>query len=251
MSKDLAKIVEACTYLLNNYSEASSCKEYLDKRLNHKSQDLFQFGYFPTTDNIQVLISLVGEELLINNSLFYSREIEDSLYPRRVNFSFFENHSLIMPYKDTYGNVVGIVGRSLLSDKERKYSKYKNTDFSKSKYLFGLYENKKSIIENDSVFVVEGQFDTIKAVEKGFTNIVSLGGAGMSDYQFFILSRYTNNIFLLLDNDDAGEKGRKRIIEKFGKYANIHNFYLPEPYKDIDEYLMENSYEDLTFSVRV
>jgi DNA primase catalytic core len=250
MSKDLSKIIEACQYLLNDYSEAQPCKEYLDKRLNKNSQELFQFGYFPTIDNIQVLISLVGEDLLRDNSLFYSREVEDSLYPRKVNFSFFENHPLIMPYKDAYGNVVGIVGRSLLSDKERKFSKYKNTDFSKTKHLFGLYENKKSVIENDSVFVVEGQFDTIKAVEKGFTNIVSLGGAGMSDYQFFIISRYTNNIFLLLDNDEAGEKGRKRIIDKFGKYANIHNFYLPEPYKDIDEYLMENSYDSISFVIK-
>lgn len=246
----LSNIIEACNYLLNNYNEAKVCKDYLDFRLNSNSQDLFQFGYFPNLSNIQALTSLVGEEALIQNGLLFHKEIEDSLFPRKISFSFFEDYPLIMPYKDAYGNVVGIVGRTLLSDKERKFSKYKNTTFSKSEHLFGLYENKKSILENKCVFIVEGQFDTIKAVESGFTNIVSLGSAGMSDYQFSLISRYTNDICLLLDNDEAGEKGRKRIIDKFGKFANIHNFYLPEPYKDIDEYLRDNSYESLSFIVK-
>jgi DNA primase len=247
------KIIEACHYLLNNYSEAQNCLEYLDKRLSRKSQELFQFGYFPDIQNIEALNSLVGEECLINSSLLFSREIEDSLFPRKINFSVFENHPLIMPYKDSYGNIIGIVGRSLLPEQERtrrKISKYTNTVFTKSKHLFGLNESKRSILEKGCAFVVEGQFDVIKSIENGFSNIVCLGSAGMSDYQFSLLTRYTNDIFLLLDNDEAGEKGRKKIISKFGKFANIHNFYLPEPYKDIDEFLSQNSYESLSFVMK-
>lgn len=246
----LSKVIEACQYLLNNYSEAQECKEYLSKRLNESSQELFQFGYFPNIQNIEALTSLVDENILNKHSLYYSRDIEDALFPRKVNFSFFEDHPLIMPYKDAYGNIVGIVGRSLLSDKERKFSKYKNTNFLKSRHLFGLYENKKSILDKGCVFIVEGQFDTIKSVENGFNNIVSLGSAGMSDYQVSLISRYTDNVCLLLDNDEAGEKGREKIINKYGKYINIHNFYLPEPYKDIDEYLSQNSYESLSFTIK-
>lgn len=245
-----SKIIEACHYLLNNYSEAQICKDYLDNRISSNMQELFQFGYFPNINNIDALISLVGEDCLIELGLLSNREINDSLFPRKIKLSFFEDHPLIMPYKDAYGNIVGIVGRSLLSDQERKVSKYKNTNFSKSKHLFGLYENKKSILENNCVFIVEGQFDTIKAVESNFKNIVCLGSAGMSDYQFSLICRYTNDICLLLDSDEAGEKGRKRIIDKFGKFANIHNFYLPEPYKDIDEFLSNNTYESLSFTIK-
>ena len=250
MANSLQKVVEACQYLLNNYEEAQSCKDYLNNRIGEDSQKLFEFGYFPNINNMQVLISLVGEEVLRETSLLHNKEIEDALYPRKVSFSFFEDYPLIMPYKDVYGETVALVGRSLLSDKQRKTSKYKNTEFAKSKHLFGLYQNKKSIIDNGCVFIVEGQFDTIKAVESGFTNIVSLGSASMSAYQFSIISRYTNNICLLLDNDEAGEKGRKRIIDKFGKFANVNNFYLPEPYKDIDEYLSQNTYESLSFIMK-
>jgi DNA primase len=113
-----------------------------------------------------------------------------------------------------------------------------------------LYENKQHIIDQNCVYVVEGQFDVIKAVEKGFKNIVALGTSNMNSYQFSVISRYTDNIFLLLDNDEAGEKGRKSAISKFGKLANIQNFYLPESYKDIDEYFTKSNDDAVSFVVK-
>ena len=250
----LDKIVESCTFLINNYPEAQNVKEYLDSRLSLDSQDTFQFGYFPNIKNLHSLTDLVGEDLLRNNKLLFSSEIEDSLCHRIINFCYFEDYPLIMPFKDSYGKIVALVGRSLLSDNERKeksISKYKNTKFSKGNYVFGLYENKKEIIDQNCVYIVEGQFDVIKAAEKGFKNIVALGNFTMTSYQFSVISRYTNNIFLLLDNDEAGEKGRKKIIEKFGKYANIQNFYIPENYKDIDEYFTKSGDESVSFVVKI
>jgi DNA primase len=158
-----------------------------------------------------------------------------------------------MPFNDAYGSPVAIVGRTLLSDDERKsqkISKYKNTVFQKGNFIFGLFENKNYILNDNSVFIVEGQFDVIKANEKGLNNIVALGNSNMTNYQFSVISRYTNNMFLLLDNDEAGEKGRKRIIDKFGNFANIQNFYLPNDYKDIDDYLTHNSYESISYLIK-
>jgi DNA primase catalytic core len=249
----LESIVDSCSFLLNNFPEAQECKDYLNLRLNRESQEKFQFGFFPKTSDLSAIITLVGEDILKETKLFYTKEIEDSLAPRSLNFSFFEHYPLILPYKDAYGQIVALVGRTILSETERKklgIPKYKNTVFQKRNHVFGLYESKRNILEQDCVYVVEGQFDVIKAIEAGFKNIVGLGNSNMTYYQFSIISRYTNNIFLLLDNDDAGEKGRKRIMELFGKYANIRNFYLPEPYKDIDEYLSNNSRESLSFVVK-
>ena len=255
--ENLSKIVESCQYLLNNFPEAQECRDYLDSRLTKDSQNNFQFGYFPDLNNIRVLIDLVGEDVLRNANLFKSKDLEDSFCPRQINFSYFDKYPLVMPYKNTYGKIVAVVGRTLLSDearKEKKIEKYKNTReskfFIKGNLLFGLYENKEYIIEQNCVYVVEGQFDVIKAIEKGFRNIVALGNSNMTPYQLSVISRYTNNIFLLLDNDEAGEKGRKRIIDKFGQLANIRNFYLPDGYKDIDDYLSKNSYDSLSFVVK-
>jgi len=249
----LDKIVESCRYLLNNFPEAQECRDYLNSRINEESQERFQFGYFPKIHDLSVLTSLVGEDILKETKLIYTKDISDSYSPRSLNFCFFDQHPLIMPYKDAYGRTVALVGRTILSENEReksKIAKYKNTVFQKRNYLFGLNESKQNILEQDCVYIVEGQLDVIKSIESGFRNVVGLGNSNMTYYQFSIINRYTNNIFLLLDNDEAGEKGRKRISKLFGQYANIRNFYLPDPYKDIDEYLSKNSYESLSFVVR-
>lgn len=252
----LDKIMESCRFLLKNYPEAQDIRSYLDDRLKPESQELFQFGYFPNTSNIQVLSDLVGEEILLNEELLYYRHVEDSLFPRHFKICYFEDHPLAMPYRDPYGTIVGLVCRTLLSEDERKNKKivkYKNTKFEKGSCVFGLYENKQYIIDQNCVYIVEGQFDCIKAMEIGFRNIVAIGNNNMSSYQFSVISRYTNNIFMLLDNDEAGEKGRENAQDKFGHLSNIRNFYIPESFKDIDEYITKDQigdYADLSFVVK-
>jgi DNA primase catalytic core len=250
-NSNLSKLVESCRFLLQNYPESEECQTYLNSRLNKESQELFQFGYFPNVVNIKSLATLVGEDLLKDEYLLFTKEVEDTLHRREFNFCYFEDYPLIMPFRDVYGNARGIVGRTLLSDNEREIKeipKYKNTkNFNKSKHLFGLFENKKNILEKGCVFLVEGQFDVIKAVENGFNNIVAIGSCSLSSYQFSLILRYTNNIFLLLDNDEAGRKGRKRIMDRFGALANIQNLYLPDKYKDIDEYYSKNPGMDIEF----
>jgi DNA primase len=58
---------------------------------------------------------------------------------------------------------------------------------------------------------------------------------------------------MLLDNDEAGETGRKNALNKFGHLANIRNFYIQDGYKDIDEYITKEkigSYEEMSFVVK-
>ena len=179
------EIIKSCSFLLREYPEAEYCREYLNSRISEKSQSEYEFGYFPPIDNIKSLTSIIGEDELKNNKLMFSKTIEDSLFPRIAYFSYFEDHPLIMPFKDQYGKIVAIIGRSLLSEEERKekgISKYKNTIFTKSNYLFGLYQNKKHILENNMVYIVEGQFDVIKSSENILQNIVCVGGSSMSSY---------------------------------------------------------------------
>ena len=100
--------------------------------------------------------------------------------------------------------------------------------------------------------MVEGQLDVIKASEIGLNNTVALGTNSLSIWQYCLISRYCNNIHLLLDNDEPGQKGRKRIVSKFGGMANIHDFYIPDVYKDIDEYITKgriSDYAELSFLV--
>ncbi len=246
-------IVESCRYLLNNCPEAEPHLSYLDSRVNKEMQEKFGFGYFPPVNSLSLLTSLIGDSRLKDAELVYSKNMQDSVSARSLTVSYFEQHPLIMPYRDVYGNVIGLVGRTLLNDEQRaeaKVIKYKNTIFTKGNHLFGLYEAKDSILQKNMVYIVEGQFDVIKAFERGVTNIVALGNSSMTPFQLSLICRYSNNILLLLDNDDAGEKGRKRIIDKFGDLACINNVYLPKGYKDIDEYFSQNDGDSLEFVSR-
>lgn len=248
----LNSIIETSSYLLNNYLAANPAKEYLNNRLDIQTQEKFEFGYFPDAQHIESLTSIIGDQDLLDNKLMYYREISDNYGYHKVPFLYFENYPLIMPFKDPYGNPIGLVGRSLLSDSEReeqKISKYKNTIFKKGNYLFGLYENAENIIKQDCIYIVEGQFDVIKAYQYGFRNVVALGSCAMTDYQFAMIKRYTDNIFLLLDGDEAGENARQRIHKKYDAYADIIDVRLPKQYKDLDEYLSVNRclFEEIDF----
>ena len=123
--------------------------------------------------------------------------------------------------------------------KIRNISKYKNTTILKAMNLFGLYEAKREIIAKDAVFIVEGQFDCITCHRFGFKNVVALGSASFTKYHFLLLKRYANNIYLLLDNDDAGRKQTEKIISRYGDLVNIVPITIPSCYKDIDECLVK------------
>lgn len=72
-------------------------------------------------------------------------------------------------------------------------------------------------------------------------------------YQFCVISRYSNNIFLLLDNDIPGQKGGKGSSASLVILANIRDFYIPEEYKDIDEYITKGKISEcaeLSFLVK-
>ncbi len=58
----------------------------------------------------------------------------------------------------------------------------------------------------------------------------------MSRYQMFQLHRYTNNIVLMFDNDEAGQKAKKRIKDRYKDIANVKVISPPKEFKDIDEF---------------
>lgn len=246
-------VISCCRDLLINYPGAKNVADYANNRLSKCGQEVFSFGYFPPNDDMQILTSVVGEECLKKLDLIYPLEVLDGASNRKIMHSMLRNHNLVMPYRDAYGNIVAVVGRSILDDNARSIAnipKYKNTYFLKRNHLFGLYEGKKSIVKNNLVYIVEGQFDCITAHDKGLTNVVALGSSGMTFEQFAFITRYTDNIVLLLDNDNAGKAGTERILKLYSHRANIKNAKLPDGIKDIDEFLSNNSVEDLQFVIK-
>jgi DNA primase len=242
------ELINLSKNLLLNLSSAEKCRKYLEPRLSKETIDKFDFGYFPNINELSIFIENIEFSKL--ESLIYPKVIEDASGIKKIYLSYFDNYNLLIPFKNAYGLPIALVARTLLSEEERKcknISKYKNTKFDKGNHLFGLFETKKNILDQDHVYVVEGQFDLLKGIEKGITNIVALGNSMMTNNQFSLLLRYTKNITLILDNDEAGKNGMEKIRNKFGKYANIDYILLPDPYKDIDEFLSNYSKEELIY----
>ena len=231
-------IINACQELLLSFEPAGEVQDYLDKRIPRDAQKKWGFGYFPPNQHLEALISIVGVVPLKEHNMIYNKITPEGL----VLSSIMKDHNMVMPYRDQYSGAIGIVGRTILSENERSkinLEKYKNTHFKKGKYLFGLDEAKYSIIKNNVCIVVEGQIDCITAHDKGIQNVVAIGSSNLTFDQFALLHRYTNNIILLLDEDNAGQSGEDKIMKDFGSYASIRRAHLPMGVKDLDEYLKE------------
>lgn len=229
------QLLSVCQDFLYQHPMGKEALAYLDQRLSRETQKRFGFGFFPAKPDLRSFSDFLSESELEETQLFYTDKQEQL-------GSSLHHHNLLMPYKDVSGKVIALVGRSLLPEEDRNFQgipKYKNTAFKKSRHLFGLSEGKKDILRQGLAYIVEGQFDCIKAQGKGIQNVVALGSANMSFEQLSLLLRYTNRFRLLLDNDEAGKTGKDRITEKYGKYVAIESFCIPEGFKDLDELLSE------------
>src|SRR5690606_26630207 len=103
--------------------------------------------------------------------------------------------------------------------KNKEISKYKHISFNKRRHLYGLNFSYKNIIKKDYAIVVEGQFDFISGFVNNIDNIVALGGSKFSFEHVALLKRFTNNFYVLLDNDEAGKNGIESIKKNASKYG--------------------------------
>lgn len=247
-SEIFTEVMSACSDLLKNSPIAENARKYVNQRCSDYYQKEFNFGYFPKKEELNHLLSKLdnAEYKLESVGLIYKKDFITNGIFIKENTVQLENHNLIMPYKNIYGDIIALVGRTLLPKEQQiNISKYKNTTFIKGNHLFGINKSKKSILKKDAVIIVEGQFDLISCYRNGFYNIVAVGCANLSKKQFYILKRYTNNFYFIFDNDEAGRKGFEKAKEKYSNHANINKIILPEHYHDIDEYLNNNSDHDI------
>lgn len=121
---------------------------------------------------------------------------------------------VMFPIHDDGGRVVAFGGRTLTKDK--KIAKYINSPeteiYNKSKILYGLWLGKKTIQEKDSCYLVEGYMDVIAMHQAGIENVVASSGTSLTVDQIKSIHRFTKNIVVLYDGDEAGQKASSRAI---------------------------------------
>lgn len=226
-SKQFQTVVDACIGLLKHSPKALN---YLNSRIEPAKQLQFQFGYFPSNNELELLLSNIPKSILENLNLFYDKSVS------------FNNHNLIFPIHDEYNNIIGLCGRTLLTEDERKEAKidkYKySKGFSRNYTLFGLNLAKKIIFQTGKAGLVEGQIDCITARTYNLKNVICTGGVSFNYYHLYLLKKYgAKKIYLIMDNDNAGQGASNKIINNFSSFIDFEVIPLPNGYKDIDEYL--------------
>ena len=244
MSLFFSKLVNVCHELI--YKDRQLF-DYLESRnINASTISKYKLGSFPR--DLRLLFDRMHPEELMENGVVWNAYESPFKYGSDKEIYY----PIVIPIQDVDGNFVAIGCRTLLSDDERKVlgvPKYKNTEYKKTAYLYGLNNAVDSIRENDIVFVVEGYFDVISCHQAGIYNVVATCGTIFSKRQLIILSRYTNNIVLLFDNDTPGHVSADKVMKKIESEervsANLVCRFTPEGFKDIDEYLCHGG--DLKF----
>ncbi len=122
---------------------------------------------------------------------------------------------VMFPIHNISGKVIGFGGRILTSDKKlAKYINSPQTDiYDKSKTLYGLFQAKKQIIQDDICYLVEGYTDVISMHQSGIENVVASSGTSLTIEQIKLIHRFTKNITILYDGDVAGIKASFRGID--------------------------------------
>ena len=119
---------------------------------------------------------------------------------------------LIFPIVDVRGDVLGFGGRII--DKNDAGAKYMNTPetivYSKRRVLYGLNLARKS--KRGSILLVEGNIDVVMLHQAGFDNACASMGTALTQEQLHLLSRYTKDITLCYDNDDAGKAATQKAL---------------------------------------
>ncbi len=117
---------------------------------------------------------------------------------------------LMFPIADATGHVVGFGGR-VLGDGQPKYLNSGESEiFSKRNLLYGLNWAKQSIRKAERLIIVEGYFDAIRLMLAGIAEVVAPLGTALTEQQAALIRKYTKNVFLLYDSDQAGLKATFR-----------------------------------------
>lgn len=152
---------------------------------------------------------------------------------------------VIFPWLNISGKTVGFGGRVLDSRTKGVNQKYVNSPeseiFSKRKELYGIYQAKSAIVKKDCVYMVEGYTDVIAMHQCGLENVVANSGTALSEQQIRLLHRFTSNITLLYDGDEAGIKAGIRGIDMFlSEGMNVKVLILPDG-EDPDSFARKHS----------
>ncbi len=187
----------------------------------------FQLGFAP---NKRTALSEAAREKGYKNEFLVKTglciENERGIYDRFSGRAIF-------PWLNVSGKVVAFGGRVLDARTKGVAQKYVNSPdseiYHKERELYGIFQAKRAIAKEDCVYMVEGYTDVIAMHQCGLENVVANSGTALSVYQIRLLHRFTQNIVLLYDGDEAGIHAAMRGTDMLlSEGMNIKVLVLPD-----------------------
>lgn len=174
----------------------------------------FQLGYAPAGKNVFTQAALAGgykQELLTSTGLTIHYPARENM-PEALTDRFQDR--IMFPIHSLSGRIIGFGGRTLRTGKQ--ISKYINSPdseiYNKSKSLYGIYFARQHIRKLQKCYLVEGYTDVISLFQAGIRNVVSSSGTSLTAEQIRLIKRFTQQVTVLYDGDDAGIKASIRGI---------------------------------------
>lgn len=174
---------------------------------------------------------------------------------------------VIFPWFGVSGKVVGFGGRLLDSRTKGVQQKYVNSPdsdiYHKEQQLYGIFQGKKAIAKEDCVYMVEGYTDVVSMHQCGVENVVANSGTALSIHQIRTLHRFTSNIVLLYDGDEAGIHAALRGTDMLlGEGMNVKVLLFPDGddpdsfarkhnAEEFRQYIADNQTDFIQFKTRV
>ena len=153
-------------------------------------------------------------EFIVKTGLGYPRQKDNEASSTEKLIDRFRGR-VMFPVHNLSGRIIAFGGRIL--KKDEKAAKYVNSPesdiYSKSKSLYGIFYAKKSIVQKENCFLVEGYTDVISMHQSGIENVVASSGTSLTVEQIRLIGRYTKNVTVLYDGDAAGIKASIRGID--------------------------------------
>ncbi len=204
---DLNRDAARFYYHLLQQPEGQAVQEYLNRRQIRKATAM-NFGMGASLNAWDVLLNEMTAKGYSKAELLSAGLIVDN---KKGGFYDKFRNRLMLPVIDTRGDVVAF-GSRVLDQSEPKYMNSSETPvYSKRRVLYGLNLAKKS--NRPNIILCEGNLDIVTLHQAGFDNAVASMGTALTPEQIRLLSRFTKELVLCYDNDNAGKIATERALQ--------------------------------------
>jgi len=236
----------ACQYFMDTLGtqegKAIGMSYFTERGIREDTVKKFQLGYSREDRNAFTRTAL-------DKSYKLEYLVKTGLTIQRDNYTVDRFHGRVMfPIHGLTGQILGFGGRIMKTDE--KTAKYINSPeseiYHKSDILYGLYFARQAVLKSDKCFLVEGYTDVISMHQAGIENVVASSGTSLTLNQIRLIKRFTHNVTVLYDGDEAGIKASLRGIDLLLEEGlNVRVVLLPSG-EDPDSFARKNSSQAFT-----